>query len=313
MEIHQLRYVLAIADQGNFTRAAEVVHVAQPSLSQQVSKLEEELGHKLFHRLGRRAVPTEAGTAFIERARRILLEVENATKEIMDDPSLGRRITIGAVPTLAPYLLPPLIDRSRTAYPNIEIFTLEAFRSELVEAVLNGDLDFALVSLPLRDARLSIEPIFSEPLLLAVGKHHPFAKKPEVHASDLAEETFVMMGVGSTLATQVQRFCGDHDFEPRIGYRCAQIATLKAFVSHGLGIAILPQTARHIADKKGLVYRELSGRAPRREIALIRHLQRFQSRGAEQVIRLVRDELGATRERPDTPGPASVLVPSETN
>ncbi len=292
MELHQLRYALAIADQGNFTRAALVSNVAQPSLSQQIAKLEDELGHKLFHRLGRRAVPTEAGVTFLARARRILLDVEDAAKEIRDDPSLGRRITVGAVPTLAPYLLPPLLDRSRTAFPNLEVFTLEAFRVELVEAVLSGDLDFALVSMPLRDARLSIEPIFSEPLLLAVGKHHRLAKQSEVHATDLADETFVMMGVGSTLAAQVQRFCGDHDFEPKIGYRCSQIATLKAFVGHGMGIAILPQTARNVNDKRTLIYRELSGRAPRREIAIIRHLQRYQSRGAEQLLALVREELG---------------------
>ena len=292
MELHQLRYALAIADQGNFTRAALVSNVAQPSLSQQIAKLEDELGHKLFHRLGRRAVPTEAGVTFLARARRILLDVEDAAKEIRDDPSLGRRITVGAVPTLAPYLLPPLLDRSRTAFPNLEVFTLEAFGVELVEAVLSGDLDFALVSMPLRDARLSIEPIFSEPLLLAVGKHHRLAKQSEVHATDLADETFVMMGVGSTLAAQVQRFCGDHDFEPKIGYRCSQIATLKAFVGHGMGIAILPQTARNVNDKRTLIYRELSGRAPRREIAIIRHLQRYQSRGAEQLLALVREELG---------------------
>src|SRR3982751_877166 len=98
MELQQLRYVAAVADTGNFTRAAERCFVTQPSLSQQIINLESELGHKLFHRLGRKAVLTEAGAVFLERARRILLEVENATKEISDHPSLGRRITVGAVP-----------------------------------------------------------------------------------------------------------------------------------------------------------------------------------------------------------------------
>src|SRR5580704_13257100 len=98
MELHQLRYVIAVADTGNFTRASERCNIAQPSLSQQIINLEQEVGHKLFHRLGRRAVPTEAGTAFIERARRILFEVENASKELGDHPSLGRRITVGSIP-----------------------------------------------------------------------------------------------------------------------------------------------------------------------------------------------------------------------
>src|ERR1051325_12094052 len=102
MELHQLRYFVAVAETGNFTRAAERSHVTQPSLSQQVLNLEREVGHKLFHRLGRKAVLTEAGTAFLDRARRILFEVENAAKELSDHPSLGRRITIGAVQTVMP-------------------------------------------------------------------------------------------------------------------------------------------------------------------------------------------------------------------
>src|SRR5581483_10757433 len=119
MELHQLRYLAAVADLGNFTRASERCNVSQPSLSQQIINLEKELGHKLFHRLGRKAVLTEAGTAFLAHARRILFEVEDATKELGDSPSLERRITVGAIPTLAPFLLPPLIERCHTQYPNL--------------------------------------------------------------------------------------------------------------------------------------------------------------------------------------------------
>src|SRR3954471_13594555 len=121
MELHQLRYFLAVADTGNFTRAAERSHVTQPSLSQQILNLEREVGHKLFHRLGRKAVLTEAGTAFLDRARRILVEVENAAKELGDHPSLGRRITVGAVQTVMPYLLSPFIARCRELAPNLSI------------------------------------------------------------------------------------------------------------------------------------------------------------------------------------------------
>src|ERR1051325_1387705 len=113
MELQQLRYFVAVAETGNFTRAAERSHVTQPSLSKQVLNLEREVVHKLFHRLGRKAVLTEAGTAFLERARRILFEVENAAKELSDHPSLDRRITVGAVPTIMPYLLAPVIAKCR--------------------------------------------------------------------------------------------------------------------------------------------------------------------------------------------------------
>src|SRR5881394_3419681 len=121
MELTQLRYFVAVAETGNFTRAAERSNVSQPSLSQQVLNLEREVGHKLFHRLGRKAVLTEAGTAFLDLARKILFEVENAAKELSDHPSLGRRIAVGAVQTIMPYLIAPAIVESRQKYPNLTV------------------------------------------------------------------------------------------------------------------------------------------------------------------------------------------------
>ena len=289
MELHQLRYFVAIAETGNFTRAAERSHITQPSLSQQILNLEREVGHKLFHRLGRKAVLTEAGTTFLERARRILFEVENATKELKDHPALDRRITVGAVPTVAPYLVAPLVARCRETHPNLLIHVREDFRSNLSRAVVEGELDLAVVTLPVKDHRLSIEPLMTEPLLLVVNKGHPLTGRSEITANDLAEETFVTMGDSSTLAAQVRSFCGDHNFSPKVGYRCAQVSTLKLFVSMGAGISILPQVARLPADRETLTYLRLTGSAPTRELAVIRHLQRYQSRGAEQFLSVLRD------------------------
>lgn len=293
MELHQLRYFVGVAETGSFTRAAERAFVAQPSLSQQIIKLENELGHKLFHRLGRKAVLTEAGAAFLERAQRILFEVDDAAKELRDSPGLERTIVVGAIPTLAPFLLPQLLDRAKSAFPYLTVHTYEAFRSELILAVATGELDLALTSLPVDDRRLSVERLFTEPLLLVVGRSHRLAQQPEVTAADLASETFVLLGTSSSLTAQIQRFCGDHNFEPKIGYRCAQIAMVKSLVGLGFGISILPQVARHGDDRRTLVYRELSGRVPVREVAIVRHLQRYQSRGAEQFIRLVREVTGS--------------------
>jgi LysR family hydrogen peroxide-inducible transcriptional activator len=280
MELHQLRYAVAVAETGNFTRAAERSRVAQPSLSHQIIKLEDELGHKLFHRLGRKAVLTEAA------------------KELRDNPTLGRKIVVGAIPTLAPYLLSQLVDRCRTELPHLVIHTQEAFRSQLVEAVVSGDLDLALLSLPVSDHRLSVETLFTEPLLLVVNKGHRLASQRTVTAVDLAEENFVLLGDSSTLTGQIQQFCGDHDFEPRIVHRCAQISTVKALVGLGVGISILPQVTRYHDDRRTLVYRALSGRAPLREIAVIRHLQRYQSRGVEQFLAVVRREAAVSRDLP---------------
>jgi LysR family transcriptional regulator, hydrogen peroxide-inducible genes activator len=289
MELHQIRYMIGVAEAGNFTRAAERYNIAQPSLSQQIINLEKELGHKLFHRLGRRAVLTEAGTAFLERARRILFEVDDATREIRDNPVLERKITVGAITTLAPYLMPPLLAVCRERLPNLQVNIREDFRHDLAHAVVEGELDLAIVSLPVKDHRLSIEPLFSDTLLLVLGKTHPLASKKSVTARDLAQETFVMLGTSSSLAEQIQRFCGDHDFEPNIGYRCVQIATVKALVALGVGVSILPQVTIGAADRASLICRSLSGRTPTRDIGVIRHLQRYQSRGAEQFLTLLRE------------------------
>jgi LysR family hydrogen peroxide-inducible transcriptional activator len=289
MELQQLRYLVAVAETGNFTRASERCGVSQPSLSQQVINLEKELGQKLFHRLGRKAVLTEAGSAFLDRSRRILFEIEDATKELGDRPNLERRITVGAISTLAPYILPVLIERCRSRHPNLQINGHENFRSSLVNLVLEGVLDLAVVALPVVDPRIHVELLFREPLLLVVAKDHPLASRAEVTAADLAEENFVMLGSSSSLAAQVQGFCGDHHFQPQIAFRCAQVSTVKALVGMGAGISILPRVAQAPDDRETLAYASLADAAPVREVAVIRHMQRYQSRGAEQFLALLRE------------------------
>jgi LysR family hydrogen peroxide-inducible transcriptional activator len=296
MELHQLRYLVAVADTGNFTRAAERSNVSQPSLSQQILNLEQEVGHKLFHRLGRKAVLTEAGTTFLERARRILFEVENAAKELSDHPSLERRITVGAVQTVMPYLIVPLIAECREKLPNLTINAREDFRSDLVRAVLEGDLDLAVVPSPVSDPRLSVEPLLSEPLLLVVGKDHPIARRSEISINEILEETFISMGSSSTLAEQIRTFFGGQNLTPKIGYHCAQVPTVKILAARGLGISILPQLARQERDRETLVYLRLTGSAPVRELVVIRHMQRYQSRGAEQFLALLREHAKRSHE-----------------
>lgn len=289
MELSQLRYVVAIADTGNFTRAAERSSVAQPSLSQQVIKLERELGHKLFHRMGRKAVLTEAGSVFLDRARRILFEVEGAAKQLEDNPSMERRITVGASPTLAPYLFPTLIKQCRRRFPNLQINIREDFKSTLMREMLEGELDLAILARPVSDPNIHVEPLWHEPLMLVIAKDHPLAAKERVSSTDLADQTFILLGSSSSLATQVRRFCGEHNFEPRIGSRCSQIATVKALVGIGAGISILPRVARSPDDADSLVYVTLADAEPIREIVVLRHMQRYQTRGAEQFLSLVRE------------------------
>lgn len=291
MELSQLRYFLAVAETGNFTRASERTNVTQPSLSQQIINLEKEVGHKLFHRLGRKAVLTEAGNVFLERARRILFEVENASRELSDHKQLERRINVGAVQTIMPYLVIPFIAQCRELLPNLVIDAREDFRTNLLRGVIEGELDLAFVPLPVNDHRVAAEALFTEPLLLAVAKDHPFANRTEINIANLADETFVSLGDSSTLAAQIRSFFGDNNFQPRIGFRCAQVATLKLCVQMRLGISLLPQLARQPDDRDTLTYLRITGTAPTREIGIIRHLQRYQSRGSEQFLALLREQV----------------------
>jgi len=293
MELTQLRYVVAVAEAGNFTRAAVHSHIAQPSLSQQIIKLERELGHRIFHRLGRKAVLTEAGAVFLERARRILFEVEDAAKELAD-PSLERRITVGAIPTVAPYVLTTLITRSRQRFPNLLVNIHEDFKDALLREVLEGTLDLALCALPVKNPNIQVEALWKESLILVVAKGHPLAAMERVTVADLAKETLIVLSSSSSLTAQVRQFYGDNNFEPRIGSRCTQVATVKALVGIGEGISILPGGSKSAEDRDSLVYIPLSNAEPVREIAVLRHMQRYQSRGAEQFLSILR-ELNAER------------------
>ena len=219
----------------------------------------------------------------------------------MITPALTVESRWGAVQTVMPYLVTPVIAKSRGLHPNLFIDAREDFHRNLMQAVVEGELDVAVVPLPVKDHRVSVEPLLTEPLLLVVGNHHPIASLTEININDLAEEAFVSLGDSSTLATQIRIFFGDHKFQPKIRYRCAQVTTLKLFVSSGLGISILPELARIPDDRDNLTYLRLTGSVPTRELVIIRHLQRYQSRGAEQFLAVLREHVRTRKSANEIP------------
>jgi LysR family hydrogen peroxide-inducible transcriptional activator len=292
MELYQLRYFLAVAESGNFTKAAQRSFISQPSLSQQILNLEEEFGQKLFHRLGRKAVLTEAGQTLVEGARRILSEADQTLAELKDDPLLGPKVHVGAIQTVAPFFIPAVLAYCSANNVRLNLHTHEDFRRALVEEVFDGKLDWAVVSLPLHEPRLLIEKLYSEPLWLAVHASHRLARAAHISFADLRDENFILMGDASTLTSQIQRYCGEHDFEPRIGHRCGQLATVKAFAAMGLGVSVLPQIARSATDPEGLVFRRFTGINPSRDIALVRHRGRHLGQGAGLFAEIARAVVG---------------------
>lgn len=301
MEIYQLRYFLAVAETGNFTKAAQRSFISQPSLSQQILNLEEEFGQKLFHRLGRKAVLTESGKTLAEGARRILSEADHTLAELKNDPQLGPTVHVGAIQTVAPFFIPAVLAYCNANGVRLRLHTHEDFRRSLIEEVYNGKLDWALVSLPLQESRLQVEKLYSEPLWLAVGAEHRLARAEKITFSDLRDETFILLGEASTLSIQIERYCGEYDFEPRIGHRCGQLATVKAFAAMGLGVSVLPQSARSATDPEGLVFRRFTGISPSREIALVRHRGRHLGQGAGLFAEVARAVVGPTPLAGSTP------------
>jgi LysR family hydrogen peroxide-inducible transcriptional activator len=174
MEMHQLRYVVAVSRAGNFSRAAEQCHVSQPSLSQQILKLEEELGERLFDRMKREAKLTPHGEAFLPRAVKILEEVDAAKREASDAHSLLRgRLIVGVLPTIAPYLLPRVLVGFAEKFPGVEIVVQEDTTARLLKLAQAYEIDFALASRPIQDQRMEVKDLFTEELRLALPPGHP--------------------------------------------------------------------------------------------------------------------------------------------
>lgn len=298
MELHQLRYVVAVARTGNFTRAAEECHVSQPSLSQQIRKLEEELGERLFDRLRRRTRPTPAGAAFLRRAGRILAEVDAARREAVETRGrLRGTVSLGVLPTIAPYLLPAVLTAFTARHPEVEVVALEETTARLQQLALAGEVDLALVSPPIRDEHFAVEALFEEDLLLAVPPGHRLARQPAVAAAELAQERLIVMQEGHCLGDQVLGFCDLRGVQPAIRFRSAQLETIQALVAAGLGVSLIPAMAVRAERAGGPACRPFRGVRPRRQLAVLWPRQRPPGRAAKALLQLLHTW------RPPGPGP----------
>lgn len=290
MEMQQLRYVVAVARLGNFTRAAEQCHVSQPSLSQQIQKLEGELGERLFDRLKRETRLTAHGEAFLRRAVRILEEVDAARREASDAQRLLRgRLTVGVLPTIAPYLLPEVLVAFAELFPGVELVVQEDLTARLLKLALAYEIDFALASRPIHDERLEVRDLFAEELLVAIPPGHPLTRKRTVSPVDLQPERLIVLKEGHCLGDQVLGFCERRDLKPNISFRSAQLETIQALVSSGVGLSLIPAMATRTKRKDAPQYRSLSGPLPERKIVAVWPRQRQPGRAAVEFLKLIAD------------------------
>jgi LysR family hydrogen peroxide-inducible transcriptional activator len=243
--------------------------------------------------LGRRAVLTDAGRLLLDRALAILANVEDAERRLRaGDPLHGGRLAIGAIPTIAPYVLPPTLQTFVKRCPQVELIVREDVTSQLVSAVVEGELDLALVALPISDEHLTAEPLLTESLLLTVPPEHPLARRRRVTVADLVGERFILLGEMHCLGEQVLNFCRAHECQPQIACRSAQIGTIQSLIALGQGISLLPEVARAADRNHKLVYRQLSQDEPRRTLGVVWHKHHYHTPLAEHFLAALRHWAG---------------------
>jgi DNA-binding transcriptional LysR family regulator len=303
MEFRQLEYVVAAAEEANFTRAAARVHVAQPAISQQIAQLERELGEKLFDRSERRIRLTPAGEAFLPYARTALAATAAARDAVTSlRGELAGRLTIGTIPSPPGWLVERL-GRYRGRHPKVRL-TLRAGDPEvLTAAVAAGTLDAAIIGvsaerLPagpggqrLRSG-LASQTVATEPLVVAVAPGHRLAGAADASLWELRHEPFLTLTPGTGLRTALENACADAGFTPGIDAETDDLAVLADLAAHGLGVAVLPRSAAGRASRD-LVVVPLREPAPHRPMALVWHRHRVSAPGRAFLdLAEVRDEAG---------------------
>lgn len=266
--LRQLEYLVAVAEELSFRAAAERCHVSQPALSEQIRLLEEQLGVRLFERDSKRVALTEAGAHVLERARAVLGDVDTLVDAALGQGGpLSGTLVLGAIPTVAPYVLPGLVAAARAAHPRLRLVLREAQTATLLEALRAGRVDAALLALPASAAGLSSVPLCEDPFLLAAPRGHRLAAKGPARLSDLRREEVLLLEDGHCLRDQALALCGEAGASEAQDVRATSLRTLARLVATGLGVTLLPALARDEAAD-GVVLRPFRAPAPGRTLGL---------------------------------------------
>ncbi|MCJ2013818.1 LysR substrate-binding domain-containing protein [Methylobacterium sp. J-076] len=269
LSLRDLEYVVAVADEGHFGRAADRCNVSQPTLSVQVRKLEAALGLTLFERSNRRVLLTEAGQAIVRQARTVLAEAQRLlamATEGRGAPLTGR-LSLAAIQTLGPYFFPLVLRPLREAFPLLSLSLSESRTADIVEGLREGRIDAALVSLPLGPGTLSLSPLFIEPFLLVCPAEHALAQGGALSAGAIAGPDLLLLDEGNCLRDQAIAACGAGS---SVGRHATSLETLRSMVAAGAGYTLLPALAVPTGpDPNGLtVIRDFDVDGPGRTIAL---------------------------------------------
>ena len=295
LNLHLLEQFVALARTKNFTRAAEELNLSQSALSRAIQKLEDQLGQPLFERKPREVMLTDHGELLFERAQQILKLMQDMFSELSEAGRRGR-IRLGAIPTIAPYLLPRLLSSFSKAHPEISVIVQEDTTENLIKRCSHGEIDLAILALPILAKQLQIEALFDEELLLVLPVGHPLAAAKAVAIDAVEGFPFVMLSEAHCLSDNIASFCRRKSVQPVTVERTSQLTTLQELVTLNHGVSIVPEMARKTDTSDRRVYRSFSGEKPVRTVAMMWNPDRFQSQAFKALMQHLR-LLGTTHNR----------------
>ncbi|HEX9627371.1 MAG TPA: LysR substrate-binding domain-containing protein [Acidiferrobacterales bacterium] len=311
MTLTELKYIVALARERHFGRAAEACFVSQPTLSVAVKKLEDELGMTLFERSAAEVGVTPLGSEIVQQATRVLEEVETlkALARQGQDPLVGP-LKLGAIYTIGPYLLPPLIAALRKTAPRMPLLIEESYTAVLAEKLKQGQLDAIVISLPFAAPGIETAALYDEPFVVALPAGHAWSKRKSIKAEDLAKENLLLLGSGHCFRDQVLKVCPALNRASAAGslqrtLEGSSLETIRHMVASGAGITVLPcgSVAGPPAEKRLLVTRPFVAPAPRRRVALAWR-KGFPRRQAIEALRAAVRDARLDCVRPAGPGQA---------
>ena len=275
MTLTELRYIVAVARERHFGRAAEACFVSQPTLSVAIKKLEEELDCKIFERGGNEVSVTPVGEEIVRQAQQVI-EQAQGIKEIAKrgkDPLAGP-LRVGVIYTIGPYLLPDLVRQAIDRTPQMPLMLQENFTARLLEMLRTGELDCAIMAEPFPDAGLAVAPLYDEPFVIAVPSKHPLARRKRIPAEELKRETMLLLGTGHCFRDHVLEVCPEHarfssDAEGiRKSFEGSSLETIKYMVASGMGITVVPQLSVPAEPQPHVVYVPFADPVPTRRVVL---------------------------------------------
>lgn len=244
MNLRDLQYLVAVADNLHFGKAARLCNVSQPTLSMQLKKLEVQLGVQFFERSNKSVLLTPIGRQLVAQARRTLEEAEQIRQiaKTAGNPLTGD-LRMGVFPTLAPYLLPSLVPKMSSQFPGLNLLLVEDKTASLITGLVEGQIDCALLAMPIADEHLEGVELFREPFTLAVGVHHPLAKRKILSVEDIKDTTMLLLDEGHCLRDQALMVCQSIGVGEAKNFRATSLETLRHMVASGNAVTLMPQLA----------------------------------------------------------------------